>query len=518
VKIRRKLLIIVAITLLAALAVAAFLILSFQHVQRDIALNRRIDVLMRSVFELRLLTSDYLTYGVDRALQQWEVKYTEIGHTLQRFEPLDMEQATILERMRNGHSTLGRQFANLRETDPAREEARSAMMTRMDVGLLAMIGDANRLRDDLYHVLLRDQQRAAAGVMVASVGMVLLVSLTVLVVNRGVLRPLVRLEEGTRQIAQGRLNHRIGLNAYDEVGDFAQAFDRMAERLSRTTASRDELAREVREREAAERRLRTTLKELARSNEELEQFAYVASHDLQEPLRKIVAFGGLLDKECREALPDEGRDYIERMTGAAGRMQQLINDLLALSRVATRAHPFEPVDLNGALREVLSDLESRIDASGARVETEELPTLDADPTQMRQLLQNLVGNALKFHKENEAAEVRVLAAWDGNGGDVASREPAPEGMCRIVVADNGIGFDAKYAERIFGIFQRLHGRLAYSGSGIGLAVCRKIAERHGGTIEARGEPGAGARFVVTLPLRQEARGGDEGGGGGGGTP
>jgi len=515
VKIRRKLLIVAAITLLAALSIAGFLVAAFHHVQRDIALSRHLDVLVRSVFELRILTSDYLTYGVDRAMQQWEAKYADIGRLLQQFQPLDQGQATILERMRGAHATLGRQFANLRELygrDRAGGETLAAMMTRMDVGLLAMIGDANRLRDDLYQVLLRDQQEASVGVIAASVGMVLLVSLTVVVVNRGVLRPLVRLEEGTRRIAEGRLTHRIALSAKDEVGDFAQAFDRMAERLSRTTASRDELAREVREREAMEGRLRTTLKELARSNEELEQFAYVASHDLQEPLRKIIAFGGLLAKECGASLSDDGRDYIERMTGAARRMQQLISDLLALSRVATRAHPFEPVDLNTTLQEVLSDLQPRIDASGASVAAAELPTLDADPTQMRQLLQNLVGNALKFHKENEAAQVRVLAAWDGSSGEAAAREPAPpEGMCRIVVADNGIGFDSKYAERIFGIFQRLHGRLAYSGSGIGLAVCRKIAERHGGAIEAHGEPGAGARFAVTLPLRQQHGGAEEGG-------
>ena len=229
---------------------------------------------------------------------------------------------------------------------------------------------------------------------------------------------------------------------------------------------------------------------LQRSNGELEQFAYVASHDLQEPLRKILAFGDRLKGKYSEQLGEQGKDYLERMQAAAARMRTLIEDLLTFSRLATRPQAFRPVDLNEVAREVVSDLEGRLQQTGGAVDVGELPTLEADPTQMRQLLQNLIGNGLKFHRPDVAPRVRV-----------AARAPAG-GRCEILVTDNGIGFEEVYAERIFQIFQRLHGRTEYEGTGIGLAVCRKIVERHGGRITAASLPGQGATFTVELPLRQ----------------
>ena len=181
-------------------------------------------------------------------------------------------------------------------------------------------------------------------------------------------------------------------------------------------------------------------------------------------------------------------------------MQRLINDLLSFSRVTTRALPFVPVDLGQLAQEVLADLEARLEQSGGRVEIGALPTIDAEPVQMRQLLQNLIGNALKFHRPDEPPVVRVYAAiLPIADGDAAGP------LCEIVVQDNGIGFDEKYVDRIFAIFQRLHQRGVYEGTGVGLAICRKITERHGGTIVAYSAVGEGARFVVTLPIRQPSQ-------------
>ncbi|MEO6725945.1 MAG: ATP-binding protein, partial [Blastocatellia bacterium] len=190
------------------------------------------------------------------------------------------------------------------------------------------------------------------------------------------------------------------------------------------------------------------------------------------------------------ALNDEGQDYLGRMQNSARRMHTLINDLLEYSRVATAGQPFTPVDLNQVARDVLGDLEVRVQQSDGRVEMGELPVVDADPLQMRQLLQNLIGNALKFHRAEETPVVRVTA------------EDAGDDLCQIAVADNGIGFEEKYLDRIFTPFQRLHGRNEYEGTGMGLAVCRRIAERHGGTITAQSTPGQGTTFLVTLPLKQ----------------
>jgi len=249
------------------------------------------------------------------------------------------------------------------------------------------------------------------------------------------------------------------------------------------------IARDIRERKRADEEFRQFTKRLEQSNRELEDFAYVASHDLQEPLRKIQAFGDLLENKHAEALPAQARDYIHRMRSAAKRMQVLINDLLTFSRVTTKGQPFVTVNLDQIAHEVAHDLEVRLHDVEGHIYIGELPVIDADPMQMRQLLQNLAGNALKFHRPGVPPLVRIDAA-------------VSDSRCRMTVDDNGIGFDEKYADRIFTMFERLHGRGEYEGTGIGLAICRRIAERHGGTIEAHSKPGEGSTFTVTLPMKQ----------------
>jgi two-component system sensor kinase FixL len=244
----------------------------------------------------------------------------------------------------------------------------------------------------------------------------------------------------------------------------------------------------------AEQQLKIFNDKLQQSNRELQDFAYVASHDLQEPLRKVQTFGDRLASKYGGALEGSGLDYLERMRSAANRMQILIQDLLSFSRVTTKAQPFVPVNLEQITREVLSDLEVKIEETGAIVETHDLPTLDADPLQMRQLIQNLVGNALKFRRADTVPVIKVSATNGQMNGHGL--------MYAITIEDNGIGFDEKYLDKIFTVFQRLHGRAEYEGSGIGLAVCRKIVERHNGSITARSAPGEGAKFIFTLPCHQ----------------
>jgi PAS domain S-box-containing protein len=255
------------------------------------------------------------------------------------------------------------------------------------------------------------------------------------------------------------------------------------------------------ERAEAERALRESAEQLARSNRELQDFAYVASHDLQEPLRKIEAFGDRLQTKCEAQLSDDGKLYLERMQNAAARMRALINSLLSYSRVTTKAQPFAPLNLTEAVKDAVSDLQVRIERTGATIEIGDMPTIDADSMQFRQLLLNLVGNALKFQKEGDKPIVRVTAELCGRDG----KGPAPANpydvWCKISVADNGIGFEDKYVDKIFNMFQRLHGRNEYEGTGIGLATCRKIVERHGGTITATSQPGQGATFIALVPVK-----------------
>ncbi len=248
---------------------------------------------------------------------------------------------------------------------------------------------------------------------------------------------------------------------------------------------------EITQRKDAEEKLVSYAKRLEQSNEELEHFASIAAHDLQEPLRKIRAFADRLGMKYSEMIPEDGRDYLHRMQDAASRMQNLIDDLLTYSRVRTKKNPYGEVDLSQALVNVIGDLEIQIEQSHAKINLSKLPTLQADGSQMHQLFQNLLSNGMKFRRPDVPPEITVSSEIDGS-------------VCVIKVRDNGIGFEEKYLDRIFNIFQRLHGRSEYPGTGVGLAVCRRIAERHGGTITAESVPGEGSTFIVKLPMKQNS--------------
>jgi two-component system sensor kinase FixL len=256
---------------------------------------------------------------------------------------------------------------------------------------------------------------------------------------------------------------------------------------------------DITQQKLSEEKLRRYAAELERSNLELQDFAYVSSHDLQEPLRKIQAFGDRLLIKEYDRLSEQGKDYVERMLNAAARMQNLINDLLDFSRVTSQSTSFVRVKLDTILTEVLSDLEITIEQTGTVIEREPLPEIEAEPTQMRQLFQNLVSNAIKFRRENISPVIRIYAQQFQRQAHLTAT-PGDETV-KIYVEDNGIGFEEKYLDRIFNIFQRLDGQ-KYEGSGIGLAICRKIAIRHGGDITATSQPETGTRFIITLAVKQ----------------
>ena len=281
------------------------------------------------------------------------------------------------------------------------------------------------------------------------------------------------------------VEHRVGNKVYEIHGyPIFSASGEVAQMI--------EYAVDITDRKSAELELENFAQQLQESNQELQAFASVASHDLQEPLRKVITFGERLQSKYAEQLDERGTDYLWRMQNAALRMQTLINDLLDFSRITTTAQTFSRVSLNAIAGEVLDDLEARIEELQGTVICGPLPDIEGDALQIRQLLQNLLGNALKFHRPGVPPVIHLSGAI----------EPDPTGdgdFCRISVLDNGIGIESQYVERIFGVFQRLHSRSEYEGSGIGLAICRKIVLRHHGTIEVFGALGQGTEFVVRLP-------------------
>jgi signal transduction histidine kinase/CHASE3 domain sensor protein len=259
---------------------------------------------------------------------------------------------------------------------------------------------------------------------------------------------------------------------------------------------------DITEQKTYETQLEQYTAELKRSNEDLEQFAYVASHDLQEPLRKIRAFGDRLSNRYKSQLDGQGEDYIKRMQSASMRMQTLIEDLLSYSRVSRSSEVFEPLDMNQIISEIREDLDIQIKRENAVVNIGEIPHITGEKMQIKRLFQNLINNAMKFHKPNGNPVVEVMGKqlkWHEIRRDYGVSLPDTQ-YTMIVVKDNGIGFDEKFSEKIFNIFQRLHGRAEYEGTGIGLAICRKIVANHKGYIMARSKENVGSEFIVILPF------------------
>ncbi len=298
----------------------------------------------------------------------------------------------------------------------------------------------------------------------------------------------------TQRLASGELHTRTGYSYQNgEIGLLAQAIDQMAKSLEH---------REY-ERRKAEAALQEYAVDLEQRNRELLDLNNITSHDLQEPLRKIQVFSDLLKLRYADVLDDQASSYLKSINDSASRMQGLLFDLLNYSQITSHAKPFVPTDLNEVVKQVISDLDYRIESSAAQIEVNKLPVIEADPQQMYQLFQNILSNALKFQKPGQAPKIRVIYNGDGKVDDPEAEIPARSNMARISISDNGIGFDEKYAKRIFQPFERLHGIGEYEGTGMGLAVCRKIVERHDGSIIGKGVPEKGATFILVLPIKQQ---------------
>lgn len=289
-------------------------------------------------------------------------------------------------------------------------------------------------------------------------------------------------------VDNARLHRQVEV-ARDELEALNQSLEeRVALRTEELRTANESLREEIEERRRAQQAFARANTLLEQRNRELQDFAHVASHDLQEPLRKIVSFASLLSGEF-ETISEEARSYLERIENAAERMADLIQDLLEFSRVASQGDAFRKVKLANIVEEVTGDLELRIAETGARIELDDMCLIEADPVQMRQLFLNLIGNALKFRREGVTPLIQIRTARS-------------DGYCTVEVEDNGIGFDEAFAHRIFSPFQRLHGRGTFPGTGMGLAICRRIVERHGGSIAARSDGERGSTFIVRLPLMQ----------------
>ena len=381
--------------------------------------------------------------------------------------------ATILEFIDLGHrlhdeinspnSSSQRINALLDEIDPLNKQ-----LTPIEDEFSFALGDGSRWLEEVILRLL-----FMVAITVECTGLILAIT-----VSRGIQKGLNEIILAANAVKQGNFGKKARAYSADEIGILARSFNSMADELYKLEQENQEVYASL------EKKVRQRTHEIESKNMELEQFAYVASHDLQEPLRTISGFVDLLRKEYRETLDNNGRIYLNYLAQASDRMKTLIKDLLDYSRIG-REKQAMPVNCNQLLDEVLADLGKSIRESGAHITVGQLPSLRAFPTELKLLFQNLIANSIKFRHPDRRPEISVLAAQES-------------GKWKFAVSDNGIGIEKQFLERIFIIFQRLHSRTQYEGSGIGLAHCKKIVELHQGHIWADATPGQGSHFYFTI--------------------
>lgn len=392
--------------------------------------------------------------------------------------------AHIIARNRSGETFVGRQASgSMLEAIQSRWEGSLESRTLDGIPTISAFSRSSRgwgviigaPREEMY----APAQHTLAMVLAAAVVLAILTSAMAWWVSGGVVRGVRSLVDDAGGLARAEPLGPVH-TGMDDTDLVATALRDTAEKLR----AREHELRQLNE--TLESRVQERTKALAEANRDLEEFARIASHDLKEPLRLITSFANLLRVEHGDALKEVPRNYVERIEAAAARMTALVRDILTYSRASALPTQQVAVDLNATLRDVRADLQMPLRESGGRVEAEKLASVRGDPVQMHQLLGNLVGNAVKFRRAGVAPVVRVSTEVE-------------DGLVRLVVEDNGTGFDQQYAERIFAPFERLHSYSRYEGTGIGLAIVRRVAERHGGWARARSVPGEGSRFEVTLP-------------------
>ncbi|MCF7853347.1 MAG: HAMP domain-containing protein [Candidatus Pacebacteria bacterium] len=494
-RIRTKLHLSTAAAIVGALAVGIILFRAVQRLDTELGSIETVDRAVGTLFDLNILTHELMTAHTQRVARQWEASHRQVGRILTDYQPVTVTERRLIQRMMEHHYRAALLFERLLEVSdtsspkPVSVASNNGLTQRLvsqiTIVLRTMTSESEQLYAATYRRITRLQKQAVGMAVVCSVGMALVVTCLAALIGIGLVKPLSQLREGIQIVGNGNLEHTVGTEKQDEIGDLSRTFDIMTERLRHTMASRDELAAEIQERKKAQKELQSTLQDLKRSNAELEQFAYVASHDLQEPLRMVNSYVQLLARRYEGKLDEDADKYIGFAVDGATRMQALINDLLTYSRVGTRAKPLKLVDCNSIVDQALKNLELTIREAGADITCDSMPAVHADSGQLVQVFQNLVANAVKFRGDTPP-RIHIGVEDDGD-------------TWRFSVQDNGIGIEPKYANRIFAIFQRLHSRTEFSGTGIGLAVCKKIVERHGGTIWLDTTYSDGTRFYFTLP-------------------
>jgi signal transduction histidine kinase len=466
--------------------IGTMLLFATKQVRRELTKNETAGEIFNAVNAVRYLTLEYVLRHEDRAQTQWQLKHASLAKLLaSTTEFTGLQEQVIMDDLRHTHESIGSLFPQLITSHRERQSnnGKGAVLEELESRLIGhitnktqtMLSNALSLARQSRAGVLEAQHRVSIAVMAFGGIVVCIIVSTLFLTLRSVTQPLAKLREGTAVVGAGNLDFQLGVTTRDEIGELARAFDQMTEKLKTTTVSRDELEQRVIER----------TDQLEAANKELEAFSYSISHDLRAPLRAIHGFSRILLEEHAPHLADEAQRYLRLVRDNAQHMGQLIDDLLAFSRLSRQPLKRQRVVYADLVRQVLGDLGSEHVGRRVDIAVGDLPLCQADPALLKQVLVNLCTNALKFTRQREVAVIEI-------GCSKAS------GECVYFVKDNGVGFDMQYVGKLFGVFQRLHRVNEYDGTGVGLAIVQRIIARHGGRVWAEAAVNQGATFYFTL--------------------
>lgn len=482
------------IVICAGAAIVFTVFTTSRQMDANLAKVGRYAEVARKISALDTLKVDYLIRAGERVQEQWQAVYESLGGALEELQPQDADERQRIESLATAYRDVELIFAQLAAGDASgREQGADAefklrWQSLLNQKLSAMFGDASRLAEESQQKIVASQRRTGMVSIVAVIAMLLLSGASLVATHRKITRSIQKLYRGTRQIAEGNLQQHVEIDGADEVAKLAEAFNGMARKLSDDIADRRGAEDEVRRlNRNLEQRVADRTAELERSNKELEAFAYSVSHDLRAPLRHIQGFVTALAKRNGTVQDEESRHYLSAIAEAASRMTALIDDLLGFSRLGSGQIKRRWVALGPLVRDVIGDFAAETQDRAVEWQVAELPDVSGDRALLRIALVNLISNALKFTRQRTPARIEIGSL------------PGQDSETVVYVRDNGAGFDMQYADRLFGVFQRLHGVEEFEGTGIGLANVRRIIHRHGGRTWAEGEVDKGAVFYFSLP-------------------
>ena len=501
-KIKTKLQITTVVSLIVALVIGSILFFSARQVNEAIKKEMATDEIIRGLFELNILTNEYLMHHEERAKTQWQLKHDSIKRLLEEVEVKSPVEMVLLKRIRESHMDIKNIFSQMvsnyegyrDEKGGVSQELNEMLVGNLDTKSRSMVFDTYQLGKISSARLIASQQRAYLLVVLFVLITAVVVATVSFLIHSGVVRPIRKLHEGTEIIGAGNLDYKVGTMAKDEVGQLSRAFDRMTIELKESFGG---LEKEIAEREQAEEEIRKLNAELEQrvvqrtaqleaANQELEAFSYSVSHDLRAPLRSIDGFSQALLEDYQDKLDDTAKSYLDRVRKATQHMGLLIDDMLKLSRVTRSGFHHASVDMSTMVREISEKLQQNDPVRTVDVIIREGVFVNGDSNLLKIALENLVNNAWKFTSKEARPQFEFGTT-------------VKEGKTACFIRDNGVGFDMTYVNKLFGAFQRLHTSLEFPGTGIGLATVQRIINRHGGQVWAEAEVGKGATFYFTLP-------------------